>query len=43
MSGTEELKDQEMVDGNAPEESQKTIPSSEEEVWIYDLDFVHLI
>ncbi|GAY43810.1 endosulphine-related [Citrus sinensis] len=31
MSGTEEVKDQEMVDGNAPEESQKTIPSSEEE------------
>ncbi|KDO63167.1 hypothetical protein CISIN_1g033401mg [Citrus sinensis] len=31
MSGTEEVKDQEMVDGNAPEESQKTMPSSEEE------------
>ncbi|KAJ0102378.1 hypothetical protein Patl1_05588 [Pistacia atlantica] len=31
MSGTEDVKDQEMVDGSAPEESQKSMPSSQEE------------
>ncbi|XP_044509654.1 uncharacterized protein LOC123228350 isoform X6 [Mangifera indica] len=31
MSGTVELKDQEMVDRSAPEESQKSMPLSEEE------------
>ena len=31
MSGMEDVKEQEMVDGNAAEESQKTMPSSEEE------------
>ncbi|XP_031268119.1 uncharacterized protein LOC116126584 isoform X1 [Pistacia vera] len=31
MSGTEDVKDQEMVDGSAPEKSQKSMPSSQEE------------
>ncbi|XP_044479841.1 uncharacterized protein LOC123206706 isoform X1 [Mangifera indica] len=31
MSGTEDVKDQEMVDESAIEESQKSVPSSEEE------------
>ncbi|XP_031247924.1 uncharacterized protein LOC116105656 [Pistacia vera] len=31
MSGTEDVKDQEMVDGSAPEKFQKSMPSSQEE------------
>ncbi|XP_031256112.1 uncharacterized protein LOC116114098 [Pistacia vera] len=31
MSGTEDVKEQEMVDESAPEESQKSMPSSQEE------------
>lgn len=32
MSGTEDVKDQEMVDGNVSKESQKMMPSSQQEV-----------
>lgn len=32
MSGTEEVKDAERVDGNTPEESEKPMPSVQDEV-----------